>query len=531
MQTSNCYIDTRGNVSEAIPFSQAVLNGLAPGGGLYVPERIPRLTNGELTDLARMPYWKAASRIYQKLEIDFDATEIDALMRQSYESQFDTDAICKVVPIDDTHDDSTDSHGDVEHMHAPKNVLELWHGPTGAFKDMALQCLPHFFSAAASKQREENGLDHDFLILVATSGDTGGAALAGFADTPHVKIAVMYPDGGVSDIQHLQMTTQPGSNLVVWGVSGNFDDCQGIEKRIFEDQGFNARLLDRFGYTLSSANSINWGRLLPQIVYYLVTCGQLLERGIDQPIDVCVPTGNFGDILAAWYAKRVGAPIDRLICASNENRVLTDFINTGTYDISHRPFVKTPSPAMDILISSNLERLLFELTDQDGHAVSQWMDELARDKRFSVDKRTFARIRDEFSADSVSNDDCLETIGRVYKEHDYLIDPHTAVAWDVAERMSSERPLLIASTASWAKFGPDVYRGLHGIKDQAPLPENANGLSGCDLNERISKQTGSSIPSRLEALRNRRVRFKDTLDASVPNVENALIDFVKRSDK
>ncbi len=531
---TNRYIDTRGNVSKPISFSHAILNGLAPGGGLYVPEHIPHFDTDDLVQLAHVPYWQAASSVYQAFGIDFEASEIDALMQKTYGSNFDTDEICKVVPLKKSGNEEADS--------SDAYVLELWHGPTSAFKDMALQCLPQFFSASIAKHREKSDLDHDFLILVATSGDTGGAALAGFADTPHVKIGVMYPDGGVSDIQHLQMTTQQGSNVMVWAVRGNFDDCQNVEKQAFGDPAFNDTLLDTYGYSLSSANSINWGRLLPQIVYYLVACGRLMDAGVISPqgvgnntqaeaIDVCVPTGNFGDILAAWYAKQMGAPIAHLICASNENRVLSDFINTGTYDISNRPFIKTPSPAMDILISSNLERLLFELTGRNGAKVSGWMDDLARDRKFSVDKQTFARIREDFSSDSATNYECLQTLGKVYDSYHYLIDPHTAVAWNVAERLRSDRPLLVASTANWAKFGENVYRGLHGIKDGAPLPPHIAKLDGCALNDLIHEETGAEIPQHLAALKNAKVRFTDVLDGNLEKVEHAIYDFAQKGTK
>ena len=352
-------------------------------------------------------------------------------------------------------------------------MLELYHGPTSAFKDMALQCLPHFFSASAEKLREEGTLDHEFMILVATSGDTGKAALEGFKGVDGVSIGVLFPDGGVSDIQRKQMVTTTGDNVQVWAVRGNFDDCQTGVKRTFADEKFTEKLLNEYRIALSSANSINWGRLLPQVVYYISSYAELVAAGKIEagcPIDVCVPTGNFGNILAAWYAKQIGAPIERLLCASNDNRVLTDFINTGTYDISDREFILTSSPSMDILVSSNLERQLFELTGRNGEAIRQWMADLADARCFRVDAETFRRVRENFSADSVDNATCLATIREVLDAHDYLLDPHTAVAYAAAQNLRGENPVLIASTAHWAKFGNNVYRALHGIEPSGELP-------------------------------------------------------------
>jgi len=346
----NLYSDTRGQSERPVTFTEAVIDGLAAGGGLYVPERIPELSLDEIGALAELPYAQRAARIYRAFDVDLPAETVEALMAQAYGDNFDDERICPITSL------SADTH-----------VLELWHGPTSAFKDMALQCLPRLFSASAAQLREQGKLDHDFLILVATSGDTGKAALEGFRDVDGVSIGVMYPDGGVSDIQFKQMATQRGRNVQVWGVRGNFDDCQTGAKNVFGDEAFAKKLQDEHRIALSSANSINWGRLMPQIVYYVSAYAQLAADGklnLGDELDVCVPTGNFGNILAAYYAKRMGVPLGMLYCASNENRVLTDFINTGTYDISERPFVLTPSPSMDILVSSNLERQLFELTGE-----------------------------------------------------------------------------------------------------------------------------------------------------------------------
>ena len=324
----NFYSDTRGLVSDPVPFTKAVIDGLAHGGGLYVPAHVPTLSIDEICNLAEMPYFKRAATVYRAFGVDLPTERIEALMESAYSDQFDDERICPITSLD-------------ENTH----VLELWHGPTSAFKDMALQCLPRFFSASAEALRERGELDHDFLILVATSGDTGKAALEGFKNAEHVRIGVLFPDGGVSDIQRKQMVTTAGDNVQVWGVRGNFDDCQTGVKNVFGDEAYAEKLLSEHNVTLSSANSINWGRLMPQIVYYISSYAELVAKGkveAGKPIDVCVPTGNFGNILAAWYAKRMGTPIEMLFCASNENRVLTDFINTGTYDISERDFALTP---------------------------------------------------------------------------------------------------------------------------------------------------------------------------------------------
>ena len=509
----NRYIDTRGKCGEAVPFTRAVVDGLAPGGGLFVPEEIPVLTLDEICGLAQLPYAERAALVYRAFNVDLPDDEIATLMGQAYGDNFDTPEICPITTLDNG-------------IH----MLELWHGPTSAFKDMALQCLPRFFSASAQALRARGELDHEFCILVATSGDTGKAALEGFKDAPGVSIGVLFPDGGVSDIQRKQMVTTTGSNVRVWAVRGNFDDCQTGVKRAFSDEQFAAELLSDYGIALSSANSINWGRLLPQVVYYLSSYAELVAAGKiakGSPIDVCVPTGNFGNILAAWYARRIGAPIERLLCASNENRVLADFINTGTYDISEREFVLTPSPSMDILVSSNLERQLFELTGRSGEAIRSWMADL-RDKRsFRIDEETFAKLRSDFAADSIDSAACFAAIKEVFEHHNYLLDPHTAVAYQAAQNLRGENPVLIASTAHWAKFGESVYRAIHGIAPGAALPEEAACLSGCELNELIAKETGLDyIPANLANLDETEIRFTDIIDSAPESIEQAIVKFL-----
>lgn len=513
--SQNFYIDTRGVCTQPVSFTNAVINGLARGGGLFVPEVLPSFTLDEIIGLAKIPYAQRAAHIYKAFDIDLPDSTIDELMAQAYGNNFDNETICPITSLD-----------------ATTHLLELWHGPTSAFKDMALQCLPLFFSASADKLRKAGVIDHEFLILVATSGDTGKAALEGFRDKEGVRIGVLYPDGGVSDIQYKQMATQEGNNVAVWGVRGNFDDCQTSAKAIFNDEVFNTNLNKNEHLALSSANSINWGRLLPQIVYYISSYAELVDTGklqAGQLLDVCVPTGNFGNILAAWYAKQMGTPLDKLLCASNENRVLTDFINTGTYDISNRDFVLTPSPSMDILVSSNLERQLFELSGRDGERIKAWMQELRDQKHFRVDPETFAQFRKHFISDSVDSATCLQTIKQVLDDHNYLIDPHTAVAYKVAETLRGENPVLIASTAHWAKFGESVYRGLHDIAPEQSLPSDVQMLSGCELNDLIARKVGShayKIPEELAHLDSKPIRFKDIIDTDTATIKQAIKEFI-----
>ena len=507
------YIDTRNVVTNPLEFSQAVIKGIAPGGGLFVPERIPTMTLEEIVALGKLPYKQQAATIYELFGIDFTRKEIDELFDIIYADNFDTPAIAPVVPVGD---DGT-------------YVLELWHGPTSAFKDMALQCLPVFFSASIDKQRAAGGPGHDYLIAVATSGDTGKAALEGFKDREHISIVVFYPDGGVSDIQYKQMATQAGGNVCVYGVRGNFDDCQTSVKKMFADDEFNDALAADSNVVLSSANSINWGRLMPQIVYYVSAYTQLVAQGAleaGQPMDVTVPTGNFGNILASWYAKQMGVPIDTIVCASNENRVLTDFIHEGTYTIEDREFVLTSSPSMDILISSNLERQLFELTGRDGGKIAGWMRDLSEKGSFTVDDETFAALSNNYRAGSVNDADCLTTIKEVMDEHGYLLDPHTAVAWKVARRNKGANPMLVVSTARWAKFGGAVYRALTDIPAGEPLPQEVAELTGAQLNRKVMEIAGVSgtyaVPPALDTLDDVPIRFSEVINGNVTSVEAAV---------
>ena len=506
------YISTRDKNTTYLA-SQAIAQGLAPDGGLMTPAYLPKLPGKSLSDLKEMSYQQRAVYIMKLFLDEFSVKELTEFAAAAYgPEKFDTPAVAPVRALDDG-----------------TFCLELWHGPTCAFKDMALQMLPHLLTASLVKTEEEKTV----CILVATSGDTGKGALEGFRDVDRTRILVFYPKDGVSAIQELQMVTQEGKNVGVCSVFGNFDDAQTGVKKLFSDEALRQELARR-GYFLSSANSINWGRVLPQIVYYISAyCDLLRDEKIqpDQAVNVCVPTGNFGNILAAYYAKRMGVPLGMLYCASNENRVLTDFINTGTYDISERPFVLTPSPSMDILVSSNLERQLFELTGRDAAAIAGWMADLRGQRRFRVDEETFARVRELFASDSIDNATCLDTIKRVFEQHGYLLDPHTAVAYQTAENLRGENPVLIASTAHWAKFGDNVYRALHGIEPGAPLPDDVAALSGCKLNELIARETGvDDIPHGLAELDALPIRFDEVIDGGTNDIEAAALRFLEHLD-
>ena len=487
--------------------SQAIAQGLSDEGGLFVPESFPQV---DVKALCGLDYPALAAAVVREYLTDYDPAFLTEATRSTYGAAFGGKA-GYLAPVEgDTY------------------ALELWHGPTCAFKDYALQLMPKLLVEA----KKNLGRTEKTLILVATSGDTGKAALDGYHDIPGVEIAVFYPTGGTSEIQRLQMATQEGANVAVYAVRGNFDDAQTGVKKVFGDKAIAAELEKR-NIRLSSANSINWGRLVPQIVYYFAAYAQLLKAGkitFGDEVDFCVPTGNFGDILAGYYAKQMGLPVGKLVCASNENNVLTDFLTTGTYT-AKREFFKTTSPSMDILLSSNLERQLFELSGRNAEAVRGWMSDLREKKCFRVDADTFAAVRAEFAADSVDNETCLSTIKEVFDANGYLIDPHTAVAYKVAEQLRGENPVLIASTAHWAKFGDNVYRALHGMAPGEPLPEEAAALSGCQLNELIADETGQhNVPANLATLDAAHVRFEEVIDNSTEDIEHAAAAFLGKTN-
>ena len=463
-----------------ISASEAIAMGLAPDGGLFVPNTLPPLDEKALQELLPLSYGARAKRILKIYLPEYSPQELDRLVADSYGTNFDTTAVAPLRFTDGL-----------------TGYLELWHGPTSAFKDMALQMLPHLLTASLRKCGEELGV----CILVATSGDTGKAALEGFADVPGTRILVFYPRDGVSDVQKLQMVTQTGNNVGVCAVEGNFDDAQTGVKRIFGDRELAERLSEK-GWFLSSANSINWGRLLPQIVYYFSAYCDFVNSGrikCGEPVNFCVPTGNFGNILAGWMAKEMGLPVTRFVCASNANNVLTDFIETGVYD-RRRPFHLTSSPSMDILVSSNLERLLYFLS-KDSERVAGWMKQLSEEGRYDVGTGLKALIRRDFEAGYCDDAGTAEEIARVWREYGYLIDTHTAVAsrvlGDYRARTGDRTPAIVVSTASPYKFCDSVLRAL-GEQTDAP---------GTELIGRLERVTGTTAPAPLSGLAGKKVRF------------------------
>lgn len=481
------YISTRNNFQK-VSASKAIKLGMVPAGGLFVPERIPQLTLEEIEKMGSLPYHRLAQEVLSLYLGDYTYEELGSCASKAYnESVFNTP---EIVPL--------------RKLNEYVFPLELWHGPTAAFKDMALQIMPHLLSLAM----EKNQSGKETVILVATSGDTGKAALEGFRDVEGLKIIVFYPRGGVSKIQELQMTSTGGQNTFVVSVEGNFDDCQNAVKKIFSDKEFNLKL-EKKGYELSSANSINWGRLVPQIVYYFWSYLQMLNRKeIDRgdKINICVPTGNFGNILAAFYAGLMGLPLNRLICASNENRVLADFLNTGLYD-RKRELKKTMSPSMDILVSSNLERFLFELADRKGDRINSWFEQLQKEGKFEVDLETLKKAQNIMTGDFATEEETLGTIKDVYHNYNYLVDTHTAVALNVFNKYhnktSEKMPTIIASTANPYKFNTSVLEALKG--KEALINKNE-----FEILDEIKELTGIDIHPGLKNLNRKKVRHKWT---------------------
>lgn len=478
------FISTRGG--DSVTASQAILRGLAPNGGLYVPEQFPHLTLDDIAALTDMDYRQRALTILSGYLDDFTAEELSRAIANAYDAaKFDDAAIAPTKRLNDnTH------------------VLELFHGPTLAFKDMALQLLPHLTTLSARK----NGENREVAILVATSGDTGKAALEGFKDVPGTSCTVFYPTDGVSDVQKLQMTTTGGDNTHVIAINGNFDDAQSGVKTLFGSDAFHQQVQSR-GKVLSSANSINFGRLVPQIVYYFSAYADLLSQGaiaLGDAVNFVVPTGNFGNILAGYYAKQMGLPIGKLLCASNRNNVLTDFFQGGTYN-TNRPFHKTTSPSMDILISSNLERLLFECADRDGAQIATWMQQLKQDSAYTVGQAHQEWLLRSFAAGCADDNDCADEIAQVFTQYHYLMDTHTAVASRVLRNYRAETgdatPTVIVSTASPYKFAADVLTAAAGA-------DAADGLDAFGCSDRLAQLSSLPVPQQVTALRTLPIRHK-----------------------
>ena len=485
------FVSTRGK--GRVTGAEAVVQGLAEDGGLFVPEKFPSVTKEEMERMLGMDYPERAALVLSKYFDDYDKDELLSALKKAY-SQFDEGDAAPLVKVENG-----------------MFMLELYHGPTCAFKDMALTVLPYLLR----KGCDILGIKDTILILVATSGDTGKAALEGFKDQKGVKIMVAYPDDGVSKMQKLQMCTQDGDNVNVVAVKGNFDDCQTTVKKIFHSEECKAELKKR-GIRLSSANSINFGRLAPQIAYYFSAYLDLVSSEqikMGDKVDFTVPTGNFGNILAAYYAKQMGLPVGKLVCASNRNNVLTDFILRGVYDVSKRPFYKTMSPSMDILISSNLERLLFEISGRDAALTQERMESLAKTGRYSVRAEELKSIKEQFYAGYASEDDTVDCIYEFFTEYGYPMDPHTGVAMCVAERYQEALeketppvkplPMVVVSTASPYKFPQAVYYALTGndVKD------SFKGI------KRINLLTAMKVPESLKEIRYKPIRFKTSVSA------------------
>ena len=491
------YKSTRGDGS-LVTASQAILEGLSKDGGLFVPTEIPALEL-DLEAAAEMDYKELAFHILRSFLSDFTDEELKNCIENAYDSKFDTEEIVPLVKKDG------------------KYFLELFHGATIAFKDMALSILPHLLTTAARK----NNITNDIVILTATSGDTGKAALAGFADVPGTKIVVFYPDGGVSNIQRLQMVTQKGDNTCVIAVKGNFDDCQREVKNMFNDREL-AQEMEEKGYQFSSANSINIGRLIPQVVYYVWAYTRLIKRGAikcGDKIDFVVPTGNFGNILAGYYAKLMGLPVNKFICASNDNKVLFDFFRTGTYD-KNREFILTNSPSMDILVSSNLERLIYRITGESEEQTRTFMEQLATEGKYSITNEMREGLSD-FVGVYAGDAESISEIKRLYDTSDYIMDTHTAVAACGYEKYKAETgddtPVVIVSTASPFKFLKPVLSAID--------PDHVDKLSIWDLVWRLDELRGKQgLPQAIKDIMALPIRHKTVCD--IENMEDEVKKFL-----
>lgn len=490
------YISTR-NSNLKVSAAQAIAQGISKDGGLFVPETVPTLTEKDFKALCSMNYQQRAAYILSYYLTDFSKEEIEYCTKGAYQNTFDCNAPAPLATLADG-----------------TKVLELWHGPTCAFKDLALQILPFLLTTAAKKVSGGKKT----VILVATSGDTGKAALEGFKDVPGTEIIVFYPSEGVSAMQKLQMDTQAGENVCVWAINGNFDDAQTGVKNIFGNTVVAEKLAAQ-NIQLSSANSINWGRLVPQIVYYVSAYCDLLNEGknLEKGFNVTVPTGNFGNILAAYYAKQMGVPITKLICASNRNKVLTDFFKTGEYN-RNRDFYTTTSPSMDILISSNLERMLFELSNRDSVKTVSWQKDLREKGSYTVDAEVKARLDNLFYGGYCDDEKTAQTIAEIHRKFGYLCDTHTAVALAVYAQYRAETgdtaPAVVASTASPYKFAASVLKALN-------LPVAANEF---ETVEALHKATNTPVPAPIAALSGKAVRFKNCCEPV--QMEQVVLDYL-----
>jgi threonine synthase len=493
------YESTRGG-NRGITSAEAIRMGIAQDGGLFVPSSRKRFTLKEIDNLVNMSYTERVYEILKYFLNDFTSIELTDSINSAYtEEKFESKNITPLKKLNEN-----------------VSMLELWHGPTCAFKDIALQILPHLLVKAGQKLNDNN----EIIILVATSGDTGKAALEGFKNVKGTRVIVFYPEDGVSEVQKLQMITQDGDNVKTVSVKGNFDDTQSGVKKIFSDSDLKRTMLNN-NMKFSSANSINWGRLVPQIVYYFSAYADLIKEkslNLGEDLNFVVPTGNFGNILAGFYAMEMGLPINKLICASNENNVLTDFIKTGVYN-KNREFKKTYSPSMDILISSNLERLLYELNDHDPNEVKVYMNQLNEKGSYKVSNDILNKIHKNFWAGFSDDDETKKTIDCIKNEYDYTVDTHTAVAIDVYDKYvistGDITKTVIISTANPFKFSKTVYSSIY--KD-----DNIETMNEFEILNKLSKNTNLEIPKGLKDLDKKEIIHKNSLE------KNEMKDFIKK---
>ena len=478
------YISTRNNF-RAVKSAEAIKFGMVPTGGLFVPDHFPGLDLNELKGIDS--YSRAAMKILSLYLTDFDKNSLEQIVKNAYSSNFHSPDIAPLVQAG-------------KGIH----ILELWHGPTAAFKDLALQCMPSLLLYSLQVTEQVNKV----IILVATSGDTGMAALDGFCDKEKIDIIVFYPDQGVSAMQKRQMITKTGRNVRAVGVRGNFDECQSAVKLIFQDATLKNMAHEK-GTVFSSANSINWGRLVPQIVYYFWAYIRMVKQGAvkwNEKINICVPTGNFGNILSAYYARQMGLPVNKFICASNSNNILTDFIHTGTYDLN-RSFYVTSSPSMDILISSNLERFIFDIYDRQGDKIADLYKKLQEQKSFTVEKPVLQKMQALFHGDFTTEEETFRTIKSVYNEKYCLLDTHTAVGYSAIEKYRSREqdhtPVLLTSTASPYKFPAAVYKALTGEQ----------GTNDFELVKKLNAYTGVPVHPGLQDIDKREILHSEVIDA------------------
>lgn len=490
------YYKSTRNSDVNVTSAQAISQGISKDGGLFVPSEIPEITFDDIKALGEMSYAQKAAFVFSKYLTDFTDAEIAYCVDNAYSTKnFDSENICELA-----------------HLFDGTYMLELWHGPTCAFKDMALQILPYLLTTSTKKIK----LDKKVVILVATSGDTGKAALEGFKDVSGTEILVFYPEDGVSAMQKKQMTTQEGENVGVCAIKGNFDDAQNGVKAIFTSEEISSQLEEN-GYMFSSANSINWGRLAPQIIYYVSSYAQLVKDGeisLGDKINIVVPTGNFGNILAGYYAKKMGIPVNKLICASNANNVLTDFLTTGIYD-RNRQFHTTISPSMDILISSNLERLLYHICGENDEMIRDWFGKLSTDGKYEVNDEVKAVLRDEFYAGCCDDEQTKSCIDEIFNQYSYICDTHTAVAvkvyQDYVKATGDKTKTVIASTASPYKFSNSVLDALGAFDPTADEFE---------LVDKLADITKLPVPESLAQLKDKEIRFTSSID------KNNMKDFV-----